>query len=252
MILVCSAALSGGTVGVDVILERSDKVMNPKNLQGAFTIQLISKRNDVRVIKAEAYQKLVSETRTDRLFVFTYPPSVRKTGLLVHSFLDTDEDSMWIYLPAVGKIKRVALDTAGGGYFMGSDFTYSDFVSRSTQEFIYTLQGEKMVGADACYELLSVGRDKSVKKKYGYSKELKYYRKSDYVLMKIIYYDLAGELLKVYTVDEVKTLGEYLYPVKVGMKNMQTGHRSVIEFTELEAPKNISDKYFTYRYLQNQ
>lgn len=54
--------------------------------------------------KVEAYQKTLSEKRENRLFMFTFPPSVRGTGLLVHSYYDREQDRMWIYLCRVGMI----------------------------------------------------------------------------------------------------------------------------------------------------
>ena len=65
-----------------------------------------------------------------RLFTFDYPPSVRNTKLLINSFYDGSENKMWIYLPIVKKVKRISLSSSGGGYFMGSDFSYSDFISK--------------------------------------------------------------------------------------------------------------------------
>ncbi len=46
---------------------------------------LTSKSGDKRVLKVLAYQKKISENREDRLFIFTFPPSIEGTGLLVHS-----------------------------------------------------------------------------------------------------------------------------------------------------------------------
>ena len=110
--LACNSLYS---LEVSEILDRSDEVMHPTNLQGSFAMTLTSRSGDTREIKVEAYQKKRGEEREDRLFLFTFPPSVKGTGLLVHSFLNDEEDKMWIYLPAVGKIKRVNLSTSGGG-----------------------------------------------------------------------------------------------------------------------------------------
>ena len=87
------------------ILDQSDEVIHPRNLQGSFTMTLTSRTGDTRVTRVLAYQKHVSENQENRLFLFTYPPSVKGTGLLVHSYYDRADDRMWIYLPAVGKIK---------------------------------------------------------------------------------------------------------------------------------------------------
>jgi len=233
------------------ILERSDAVIHPQNLQGSFTMTLTSRTGDTRVTQVMAYQKHVSETRENRLFLFTYPPSVKGTGLLVHSYYDRDEDRMWIYLPAVGKIKRVNLSTAGGGYFMGSDFTYSDLITVGREEFEYRLLGIDQVEGEDCYVIRRAGKTREIQRKYGYSRDDNYYRKSDYVPVKIVFYDLAGDLLKELSVKDVAVIGPYRYPSHVIMANKQTGHTSEILFDDIESPEEISDEYFTHRYLQN-
>ena len=246
------ASANAHAINVDEILARSDSVVHPTNLQGRFTMTLVSSRGDERVTEVAAYQKRVSETREDRLFLFTFPPSVEGTGLLVNSYLDQNEDRMWIYLPAVGALKRVNLSTSGGGYFMGSDFTYSDLISASKEDFHHELAGEATVQGTECYVVEKRGQTKALQRKYGYSREVQFIRKSDFVAILIQFYDLAGDLLKELRVEEVKTIGPYRYPSYVIMENKQTGHRSEIRFSEIEVPDTIPDEYFTPRYLLNQ
>lgn len=233
------------------ILDRSDAAINPINLQGSFTMTLTSRTGDQRVTRVTAYQKRISENREDRLFLFTYPPSVKGTGLLVYSYFDLKDDRMWIYLPAVGRIKRVNLSTAGGGYFMGSDFTYSDLIRAGREEFHFTLLEDQQVDGEDCYVVRRAGKTKEAQKKYGYSQSDHYIRKSDYVPVKIVFYDLAGDLLKELSVKKVHIMESYSYPSHVIMENKQTGHRSEILFEDIESPQDIDDEYFTHRYLQN-
>ncbi len=152
---------------VSEILDRSDAVMHPANLQGSFVMTLTSRFGDRRVIKVQAYQKKKSEEREDRLFLFTFPPSVKGTGLLVHSFLNDEEDKMWIYLPAVGKIKRVNLSTSGGGYFMGSDFTFSDLISASREELTHELKAEENIEGEDCFVIEVRGGNRAIQRKFG-------------------------------------------------------------------------------------
>jgi hypothetical protein len=236
----------------DELLERSDAVIHPENLAGSFTMTMTSKGKDARVVQATAYQKKISASREDRLFLFSFPPSVRGTGLLVHSYLDQDEDRMWIYLPAVGKIKRVNLSVSGGGYFMGSDFTYSDLISRGTEETNSVLKGETRMGGQECYVVDVQGKTREIQRKYGYSHQVHYIRKSDWVAVKIEFYDLAGDLLKILTVLDVKILGAYRYPSHVTMENVQTGHATDMLSGSLESPEDLPAEYFTLRYLQYQ
>ena len=245
---------SSGTVfSIDVnsIIERSDEISHPVNLQGAFTMTLTSRAGDTRTVKVEAYQKKTSEFREDRLFLFTFPPSVKGTGLLVHSFLNEEEDLMWIYLPAVGKVKRVNLSSSGGGYFMGSDFTFADLITTSREELDYELLGEESIDGEICYKIDIRGKNRDIQRKYGYAKEIHFIRKEDFVAKRVIFYDMAGDLLKIFYIDEVAELGEYRYPSHVRMENEQTGHKSEIIFSDLQATGDLPDRYFTQRYLQN-
>ena len=239
------------SIDLEVLLEKSDQVIHPENLQGTFRMVLTSPRGGKRSMEVIAYQRQRSETREDRLFIFTHPPSVEGTGLLVHSYLDQEEDRMWIYLPAVGKLKRVNLSTSGGGYFMGSDFTYSDLISTAREEFVYELQGEAEVNGEACYLVGKKGKTKAVQRKYGYSFEEQYIRKSDFVQIKVLFYDIAGDPLKEFRVEEVRIIEPYRYPSYVVMENLQTGHKSEIIFSDIQVPETIPDEYFTHRYLQN-
>lgn len=234
---------------IDTILNEADKVISPPNISGVFNLTLISKSKDERQFNANAYQKRVNENQENRVFIFNYPPSVKNTGLLVHSFFDESDTRMWLYLPAVKRIKRIALETSGGGYFMGSDFTYSDLISRSSEEYIYTLIGDKDINGDNCYMVKAQGVDKSTQESMGYSYTINYYRKSDYLIVGIDYYDLAEELMKEYRVEKVEILGQYLYPSRVVMTNIQSSHISIIEFSKLSIG-NIPKEYFTHLYLK--
>ena len=250
LLMICASGISYG-LDVQEILDRSDAVMHPVNLQGSFTMTLTSRNGDKRTIQVEAYQKKRNEEREDRLFLFTFPPSVKGTGLLVHSFLNDEEDKMWIYLPAVGKIKRVNLSTSGGGYFMGSDFTYSDLISTSREELMYEIRSDGVVNGENCYVVEVAGATRNIQRRFGYSRETHYIRKSDFVLIKVDFYDMAGDLLKTLSVHKVQELGPYRYPSHVMMENHQTGHSSEIMFDNIQTTDNLPDSYFTQRYLQS-
>ena len=237
-------------IDVNTILESGDELITPPYLKGVFQITLISRTQDIRKIEAVAYQKQVGDNQENRVFLFNFPHSVRGTGLLVHSFFDDTESRMWIYLPAIKRIKRIALETSGGGYFMGSDFTFSDLISRSSEDFIYTLEGETVLNAEPCYLIRAHGESKETRRSVGYLYTLNYYRKKDFMLIGMDYYDLAGEFLKQYRVLKVEELPGYKFPSQVIMKNVQNGHSSVIEFTQL-VMEEIPDRYFTQHYLQN-
>ena len=218
------------------------------SIEGEFHVTLISQRGDERKVIARIYQKRMEENRIGRLFLFEFPPSIRGTGLLIHSCLDGSADNMWIYLPAVNRIKRIALESSGGGYFMGSDFTYLDLLDHDRDDMEYELLDDALIDGIECYTLRTRGITEEIRRDIGYSYTLNYHRKDNFMVQRIEYFDLAGELLKVYCAEGFLNFNPGIYPLKVTMTNVQTGHRSIIEMVNTSSAE-IPDSFFTARYL---
>lgn len=232
------------------ILKNYDESVVIPNLSAVFTITLISQNGDKREIKAQAYQKFVDGVQMNRLFKFSYPPSVRDTGLLIHSFYnDNGDNKMWIYLPIVKKIKRIVLSNSGGGYFMGSDFSYSDLISKSSSDFIQEYAGEGEIDGTSYHIVKEYGDTEKKKELLGYAYIINYYGKDDSFLYGRDYYELSGALLKTYRVKEVLKFDKYIYPTDIEMTNVQTNHRSVISVTDISFDE-VSEKFFSTRYLK--
>lgn len=231
------------------ILDEFGKTLSIPCIQGAFKVKLISKNGDVREIEARAFQKYMGETQINRLFVFDFPPRVRGTGLLLHSFYDGRDNNMWIYLPTVKRVKRIALESSGGGYFMGSDFTYRDLINNDVNDMEFDLLEDKTVNGVECHTVKSWGKSAEVRQELGYSYIVTYYSKDKSILQRREYFDFNDKLLKVYEVGDYFISGPYHYPRKVSMTNVQTQHKSVIEVTEI-ITDDIPDSFFTTRYLQ--
>ncbi|RLD28668.1 MAG: hypothetical protein DRI73_11435 [Bacteroidetes bacterium] len=249
ILITLSFSLGAQEMTVTKILEGYERTAFIPNITASLTVKLISANGEVREIKADAYQKNIDKNLVSRLFLFDYPPSVRNTGLLINSFLDGSENVMWIYLPAVKRVKRIALSTSGGGYFMGSDFSYSDFISKSGNDYTYEYMGEDTLNGTNCYIVKEYGTTLQKRQDSKVSYMIVYFRKDDFIMFGRDYYDLAGELVKEYRVKDVVVLGQYIYPTVIEMTNVQTGHRSILEMINSNT-EVIPNRYFTTRFLQ--
>lgn len=235
---------------VEQILGEFDTALSIPTIQGTFSVKLISKNGDVREIKAHAYQKFVGKSQINRLFLFDFPPRVRGTGLLLHSYYDGRDNNMWIYLPTVKRVKRIALESSGGGYFMGSDFTYRDLINNDNNNLKFELLEEKTVNDVESYVVKAQGKSDEICQDLGYSYFISYYTKENSILHRREYFDFNQKLLKVYEVQDFYVSGKYHYPTKILMTNVQTEHKSVIEVTDVSI-EEIPDSSFTVRSLQN-
>jgi outer membrane lipoprotein-sorting protein len=249
VLILLSSSLMAQVMTIDKILAGYERTANIPDFTASLSVKLISANGEIREIEADAYQKNIDTNKVSRLFLFDYPPAVRNTGLLINSFLHGGENVMWIYLPAVKRVKRIALSTSGGGYFMGSDFSYSDFISKSGKDYIHEYLGEDTLDGTVCYIVKEYGSTLKIRQDSKVSYMIDYFRKDDFVMYGRDYYDLAGELIKEYRVKDVLILGQYIYPILIEMTNVQTDHRSVIEMTDVSTDV-IPDRYFTTRFLQ--
>ena len=229
------------------VVARADERGAPDNISATITMTITAPSGDQRVIRADSYQKQRSAEREDRLFVFTFPPNVRDMAMLVHSYMEQGDDSMWIYLPDMDRIKRVDLGSSGGGYFLGSDFTFRDMVSRDQAEY----EHELLPSDDDAYHVVQVrGRTPELRRTFGYTREEHFIRKDNFMRERIVFYDLAGDLLKELIIDEEHAADGWAFPSRVRMLNHQTGHVSEIVFEDLSFSGQIPDRYFTQRYLR--
>lgn len=115
--------------------------------RGKLTMTLINSRGDQRIREIEQFDKDFGKEEKKIMF-FMSPADVRNTSFMNWSYDDpTKDDDQWIYLPALGKVKRISSDSKDD-YFMGSDFTYDDLGDRHPDEDTHkllrteTLQGK--------------------------------------------------------------------------------------------------------------
>ncbi len=235
-------------ITVDEVLEEFSKRLAIPELTGTFKVKLIAKNGDTREIVAKAYQKNISSMQINRLFVFDFPPTVRGTGLLLHSYFDGRKNNMWIYLPAIRRIKRIALESSGGGYFMGSDFTYRDLISNDYRKMDYKLVEDQTLDGVEYYVVKAWGKSAKIRQDNGYSYILSYYRKDNFFLMRRDYFDSNEDLLKVYQVKKFLELGSFIYPTDISMTNVQNGHKSLLQVSDVNTDA-IPNNMFTTRYL---
>ena len=169
-------------------------------------------------------------------------------------FYKVKDDDLWLYMPALRKTRRI-VSTEKSKNFMGSEFTYADMTPPSLDDFTFKKMGEEEVNGVLCYKIEWLPKDEDIAEENGFSKRIAFLGKEDFVIRKSIYYDLDEELYKELTVHEVKeldTVNHKYRAVTLEMVNLQNGRKSYLENETIEFNPNISDDYFTTRYLERE
>ena len=140
-----------------------------------------------RVKSLESVGKNYGEAREDSksISIVLEPASERGIGMLVYSYDDTERDNeTWLYLSALGRVKRIAssnsdADSEPASVF-GSEFTTEDTETGKLEEYEITVLGETTESGRAVWKIEMLP-NKTRAKKSRYSKIINYIDKERFV-----------------------------------------------------------------------
>ncbi len=216
-----------------------------EDITSDLTMTLINSRGDTRVREIKQYGKDYGKDEKSIMF-FISPADVRNTSFMNWSYdAEGKDDDQWIYLPALKKIKRISSDSKSD-YFMGSDFTYDDLGDRHPSEDTHKLIREENLDSEDCYVVESISKEND----YMYSKTLTWVIKDKWIGLKKEFYDEDGEHLKTLSVGKFEMIDGYWTILNSNMHNIQKGHKTVMELSDVKINTGIDDGKFTERIMK--
>jgi len=198
--------------------------------------------------KRERLMKMIvleKEGGDKSLMEFLSPADVKGTKFLNYEHIDKDDDQ-WLYLPALKRVKRIASKNKSGS-FMGSEFSYEDLSSFNVDKYSY--QGEAQVvtlDGKAMYR----GERKPVSKNSGYTKQISWVGKDDFLIYKIEYYDRKNELLKTALFNAYKKISGIWRIGKITMHNHQNDKTTILVWKDETVKNGLRDRDFHKRVLK--
>lgn len=249
ILVACMMATFGATAqnlsGRDIIQKVKDRP-DGDTRYGEMELTLIKKNGSSRQRKVSSWA-MDEGKNTKKMMFFTYPGDVKGTGFLTWDYDQIGkEDAKWLYLPAMKKTRRISGSSSKTDYFMGTDFTYDDMGSRHIDEDKHTLLREEMKDGYKCWVVESVPVDKHEI----YSRKVTWIRQDCLVAVCAEYYDKLNKLHRLLTISEIKKIQDFWTICKMEMKNVQTGHSTVIEVKNTQYDVKIDKDLFTVAKLE--
>jgi hypothetical protein len=194
----------------------------------------------------DQYSKDDARDNARQVIVFQNPASVRGTRFLTLERTDGEKDQ-WIYLPSLGKVRRIAASESGNS-FMGTDMSYDDLNadSRNVDEDTHTLLREERYNSADCYVIQSVPKDSS----YQYGKMILWIDKDTLVNHKIEMYDRRGTLVKTMESSGFHDVQGYLTPMQIKVVTIAAGTSTIIYTDIIKYNDPIPEGVFTTAYLE--
>jgi outer membrane lipoprotein-sorting protein len=198
-------------ISADTVSTRARMVITAKN--GSTTERVI-----------DQYGKDDAQGKSRTVIVFQQPAGVKGTRFLTMENA-TGDDDQWIFLPSLGKVRRIA-SSEGGSSFMGTDMSYADLSasSRDADEDDHTLLREEQYEGAACYVIQSVPKDSS----YQYGKMILWIDKTTLVNYKIEAYDRRGSLTKTLVSSGFRDVQGFLTPQQLKVTTIAAGTSATV------------------------
>jgi len=180
------------------------------------------------------------------VIVFQQPASVAGTRFLTMAN-PGGADDRWIYLPEIGRVRRVA-SSEGGGSFMGTDFSYDDIsaASRSVDNDTHAFLREETSGGVPCYVIQSVPKDSS----FQYSKMVQWIAKDTSIIMKIELYDKRNTIVKTAEMSGIQNIQGKLTVTVTKMTTHAAGTSTTITNEIVKYNDPIPEPVFTVEFLE--
>ena len=177
-----------------------------------------------------------------RIVKFLEPPTAKGMAIFVES-----ADTIYVYLPKYHRVRRVA-SHARRQTFMGTDFTYDDMRLFKYGIFFEAVKADE----DKDFYILTLRRKKGADISYGGL--VLYIDKKYYTIHRIDYLDEDMTPIK----REIHSGWKWVKgrdtpsPLHVEMINLKTGHKTVIDFSELKYNVKLPRGFFSKRTLMSE
>ncbi|MBR5095871.1 MAG: outer membrane lipoprotein-sorting protein, partial [Treponema sp.] len=188
------------------IVDKSVSVTPPEFSISFISFQFYDKNGKLeRDLLVDQYGRNRSDL-IETVFSFIADADIKNTRLL-QAEKKGKQDDKWIFLPSVGTARRVA-SAERQKSFVGSEFAYDDMSLRHADLDTHVMVNEnvtKKVGS-ATYTCWQIESTPIKKADSGYSKRVQFIDKKTYLPVSVEYFDKKGALLKICSVEEIRTL----------------------------------------------
>ncbi len=186
------------------------------------------------------------------LDVIVDPISDKGTTMLSWIYADDNKPfDIWVYLPVLTKVKRLAAVSNGSeaAAMFGSEVSTEDSSDdRKIRDYTYKLLGQDTYRGRPVWKIEMTPTASRRKRSY-YSRIVTYVDKERFNVLKDELYDPSGRFYKEYSVIEVKQFGRVWLPMKASMNNLLKRRITVVETSAVALNVAIDDEFHTQRSL---
>jgi len=252
LLMVALLPLQAADLTARQIMEQVDDRDDGDNGSSDMVMTLIDKNGNKRARKIRTYTKDKGKDK-QRIMFFIMPADVKDTGFLTYDYDEySKDDDQWLYLPALGKSKRIASSDKSGS-FMGSDFNYSDMTSKNLDAYDFKILNEKTVRGINTWVIEAIPKTKEEIEESGYSKSVLFVRQDNFMVVRAVHWVNEGGRIKYMDSPKIELIDGIWVATKRTMttkKNKKTQHKTELNFYNVKFNQPIEQDVFSLRRLE--
>lgn len=208
-----------------------------------------------RVKALESVSKNYGEDNKDTkgVTIVLEPPAERGIGMLTYTYDDTARDNeTWLYLSALGRVKRIASgnsdDDSEPASLFGSEFTTEDTDTGKLDEYEINLLEETTEAGRAVWKVELIPNEERARKSR-YSRTVNYIDQERLVPLKVEMYDQYDTEIKRLVASRVEQINDAWMARSLTMMNLVTNRLSNMAILEIHTNIDVEDEFLTQRTL---
>lgn len=190
---------------------------------------------------------------TRSIAIVQEPAAERGIGMLSYAYDDPERDNeTWLYLSALGRVKRIASgssddDTEPASVF-GSEFTTEDQDTGKLEEYEINLLEETTEADRAVWKIEMIPNEERARKSR-YSRTVQYIDKERFVPLKVEMYDQYDREIKRLLASRIEFINDVWMARSLTMMNLVTNRLSNMAILEIHLGIDVEDEFLTTRTL---
>ncbi|MCP4669687.1 MAG: outer membrane lipoprotein-sorting protein [Desulfobacula sp.] len=234
------------------IMKQVEARDNGDNMTSDMLMVLIDKNKNRREKLFKNFSKDFGEDEKRIMFV-KKPADIYNTGFLTFDYDDEKkDDDQWLFLPALGKTKRIATSDKSSS-FMGSDLNYSDMTTKDTDDYNYKLLKEMTINKQDVWLIRSEPKNKEIAEETGYKQSIVAVRKDNYMVIKAKMLTSDNSYTKYMSVKKLEEIDGIWVALEnhiVKKQGKRTIHQTLLKQTNVKFNQDLSENLFTIRQLE--
>lgn len=206
----------------------------------------------VKVLESVSKQYGPEKKDSKGISILLEPASERGIGMLTYSYDDPNKDmETWLYLSALGKVKRMASGTGEDREpvsVFGSEFTTEDMETGNVDEYTYKILQEGPFGDREVWVIEAIPKPVRATKT-DYSKLLYWIDKERYTILKAQTYDKRGKPFKQIAFSDIQQIEGHWIARDITLINLQSQRLSNMKSEAIALNVEVEDEFLTQRTL---